>query len=126
LRRGGRGGRQSGFATEKLDAAQAALLRKFHSLEFDRVRFRYTEGGPWVVQGVSFRLDKGAGIALVGGTGSGKSATLRRLTKTYDCYEGSIRCLENQGRTNRVLTACSGQDASTRKNAKSVEDTVEL
>lgn len=66
-------------------------LLRFESLIFDEVRFRYNEHGPYVLNGVSFTLNKGDKIALVGSTGSGKSTILRLLTKTYDSYEGSIR-----------------------------------
>lgn len=66
-------------------------LGPFESLEFDQVRFRYSQDGPWVLQGVSFHLKRGQKIALVGSTGSGKSTILRLLTRTYDNYEGSIR-----------------------------------
>lgn len=66
-------------------------LGPFESLVFDRVRFRYSEDGPWVLQDVSFQLRRGQKIALVGSTGSGKSTILRLLTRSYDNYEGSIR-----------------------------------
>ena len=66
-------------------------LGPFESLVFDRVRFRYSEDGPWVLQDVSFSLKRGQKIALVGSTGSGKSTILRLLMRTYDNYEGSIR-----------------------------------
>ncbi len=74
----------------------------FHSLVFDNVSFRYNADGPLVLDGVSFQLDKGDKIALVGSTGSGKSTILRLLTKTYDNYQGSIRL---NGRELRDLSA---------------------
>ncbi len=63
----------------------------FDSLVFDNVSFRYNPDGPLVLEDVSFTLNKGEKIALVGSTGSGKSTILRLLTKTYDNYEGSIK-----------------------------------
>lgn len=74
-----------------LSPTQEQSLSEFVSLEFDNVKFRYSEDGPYVLQGVSFVLRKGQKLALVGSTGSGKSTILRLLTKTYDNYEGSIR-----------------------------------
>jgi ATP-binding cassette subfamily B protein len=65
-------------------------LGNFESLVFDDVSFRYTADGPLVLKGISFTLNKGDKIALVGKTGSGKSTILRLLTKTYDNYQGSI------------------------------------
>jgi ATP-binding cassette subfamily B protein len=68
----------------------ARQLQSFESLVFDDVCFRYTPDGPLVLKGISFTLNKGDKIALVGKTGSGKSTILRLLTKTYDNYRGSI------------------------------------
>jgi ATP-binding cassette subfamily B multidrug efflux pump len=76
--------------TRSLNPQELADLHTFQCLEFDQVKFRYNQNGPYVLQGVSFRLNKGDKIALVGSTGSGKSTVLRLLTKTYDNYEGSI------------------------------------
>ena len=76
---------------QHLSAGQRGQLDTFQSLEFNDVRFRYNADGPWVLQGVSFCLNKGSKIALVGSTGSGKSTILRLLTKTYVNYEGSIK-----------------------------------
>jgi ATP-binding cassette subfamily B multidrug efflux pump len=72
------------------DAAFESPFGQFESLVFDDVYFRYSVDGPQVLQGVSFTLNKGEKIALVGTTGSGKSTILRLLTKTYDNYRGSI------------------------------------
>jgi ATP-binding cassette subfamily B protein len=65
-------------------------LDQFESLIFKDVWFRYNNHGPEVLKGISFTLNKGDKIALVGTTGSGKSTILRLLTKTYDNYRGSI------------------------------------
>ncbi|MEH6911304.1 MAG: ABC transporter ATP-binding protein [Oceanicoccus sp.] len=67
-----------------------ASFNQFESLVFDDVYFSYSENGPQVLKGISFTLNKGDKIALVGTTGSGKSTILRLLTKTYDNYQGSI------------------------------------
>ncbi|OUR75082.1 ABC transporter permease [Marinomonas sp. 42_23_T18] len=64
---------------------------EFESLVFDRVYFSYKEDGPMVLKGVSFALNKGQKIALVGSTGSGKSTIVRLLTKSYVGYKGSIK-----------------------------------
>ena len=74
-----------------LSDAEQLTLQNFRTLEFEQVKFRYGEDGPYVLHGVSFSLKKGDKIALVGSTGSGKSTILRLLTKAYDNYEGSIK-----------------------------------
>ena len=68
----------------------ASLLKEFISLEFKNVSFRYNAGLPYVLKNVSFLLEKGHQIALVGSTGSGKSTIARLISKTYQDYEGSI------------------------------------
>ncbi|MHA2936922.1 ABC transporter ATP-binding protein [Vibrio sp. RC27] len=66
------------------------VLSQFNSLEFKNVSFRYNDDLPYVLKNVSFVLEKGHQIALVGSTGSGKSTILRLISKTYQDYEGSI------------------------------------
>jgi ATP-binding cassette subfamily B protein len=60
-------------------------------IEFKNVYFRYTENTPDVLKNVSFKLQKGDRLALVGTTGSGKSTIIRLLAKTYTGYRGSIK-----------------------------------
>jgi ATP-binding cassette subfamily B protein len=56
---------------------------------FDRVNFEYDEGMP-VLREISFRCEPGQTIALLGGTGSGKTSLLALLPRFYDYDEGSI------------------------------------
>ncbi|WP_234495690.1 ABC transporter ATP-binding protein [Vibrio maritimus] len=65
-------------------------LKVFNSLEFRNVSFRYKKDAPYVLKDISFTLNKGHQVALVGSTGSGKSTIMRLITKTYRHYEGSI------------------------------------
>lgn len=60
-------------------------------IEFKNVSFRYSEDTPYVLKDVSFKLQKGDRLALVGTTGSGKSTIIRLLAKTYTGYRGSIK-----------------------------------
>ena len=54
-------------------------LSSFLSLKFNNVSFRYNESSPYVLSAVSFSLEKGEQLALVGTTGSGKSTTLAAM-----------------------------------------------
>jgi ATP-binding cassette subfamily B multidrug efflux pump len=65
-------------------------LSTFDSLQFDTVSFRYNEQTPYVLKDVSFTLNKGEQLAMVGKTGSGKSTIMRLMNKVYMDYEGSI------------------------------------
>jgi len=59
-------------------------------IHFEQVRFRYGEHAPWVLDGLSLRIPKGARIGFVGSTGSGKSTTLDLLMGLLSPTEGSI------------------------------------
>jgi ATP-binding cassette subfamily B protein len=60
------------------------------AVEFDHVSFEYTSGKP-VLCDVSFRVEPGQCIAIVGTTGSGKSTLLSLIPRFYDPVSGSIR-----------------------------------
>jgi ATP-binding cassette subfamily B multidrug efflux pump len=83
--------REDGDGGQVLSAEQRQVLETFRSVEFEGVSFKYNEDGPYVLRDVSFQLNRGDKIALVGSTGSGKSTILRLLTKTYGDYRGSIK-----------------------------------
>ncbi|MEE2644023.1 MAG: ABC transporter ATP-binding protein [Myxococcota bacterium] len=59
-------------------------------LTFDQVSFRYRDDGPLILNEVSFTLNPGEVVALVGATGSGKSTIGRLLLRAYDGYSGEI------------------------------------
>jgi ATP-binding cassette subfamily B multidrug efflux pump len=56
---------------------------------FDRVTFAYKPGSP-VLQDVSFTIEPGESVALVGYTGSGKTTVINLLNRFYDVQSGSI------------------------------------
>jgi len=60
------------------------------AIEFDRVRFSYKEGEP-VLKGISFRVEPGETLAVVGHTGAGKSTLANLLLRFYDVDDGAVR-----------------------------------
>jgi ABC-type multidrug transport system fused ATPase/permease subunit len=60
------------------------------SIRFDAVRFRYSNDGPWVLDGLNLTIPKGARVGFVGSTGSGKSTTLDLLMGLLIPTEGEI------------------------------------
>ena len=60
-------------------------------LEFHDVGFRFPDSDTWVLRHVTFTVEPGETLALVGATGSGKSALAALLPRLYDVTEGSIR-----------------------------------
>ena len=67
------------------------LLEPGGLLEFDDVGFRFPDSDTWVLRHVTFTVEPGETLALVGATGSGKSALAALLPRLYDVTEGSIR-----------------------------------
>jgi ATP-binding cassette subfamily B protein len=59
-------------------------------IEFDNVWFAY-KGEEWVLKGVSFRIEPGEMIAVVGHTGAGKTTLTNLLLRFYDIQKGAIR-----------------------------------
>jgi ATP-binding cassette subfamily B protein len=54
------------------------------------VYFRYSEGLPWVLNGLSLDIPVGKCVALVGENGSGKTTLVKLLTRLYDSNDGII------------------------------------
>lgn len=59
-------------------------------VEFDHVWFAYKDED-WVLQDVSFRIEPGETLAIVGHTGAGKTTIISLLLRFYDVQRGAIR-----------------------------------
>ena len=72
------------------DAATLASRVDEPYIVFDNVSFSY--GGRRAdVNKLSFTLNRGETLGIIGGTGSGKSTVIKLLMRLYDVTEGSIR-----------------------------------
>lgn len=58
-------------------------------IEFRNVWFAYNEG-EWVLKNISFTIEPGESVALVGHTGSGKTTVTNLLMRFYDIQKGKI------------------------------------
>ncbi len=58
-------------------------------IRFENATFSYVDGAE-VVQDVSFEVPRGATVAIVGQTGSGKSTLTKLINRTYDVDEGRV------------------------------------
>jgi ATP-binding cassette subfamily B protein len=58
-------------------------------IEFRNVWFAYDEGN-WVLKDVSFKLEPGEKVAIVGATGAGKSTMMSLLNRFYDVQRGEV------------------------------------
>ena len=61
------------------------------TIEFEKVYFRYDpEAADYVLKDVSFRVETGQSLALVGATGSGKTTVVNLLCRFYEVEQGRI------------------------------------
>ncbi len=74
--------------TDKPDAITLPPIQGH--LEFKDVTFRYFGGGDPVLQNVSLEAKPGMTVALLGGTGSGKTTIINLIPRFYDTSEGAI------------------------------------
>ena len=61
------------------------------SVEFDDVSFKYPGSSKETLSHVSFKVDPGETVGIVGKTGSGKSTLVSLLVRLYDPTSGTIR-----------------------------------
>src|SRR5690606_28521607 len=61
------------------------------AIEFDNVSFTYPDTNITALKNVSFKVDAGKTLAILGKTGSGKSTIAQLLQRFYDVEKGSVR-----------------------------------
>ncbi|MEZ5398206.1 MAG: ABC transporter ATP-binding protein [Bryobacteraceae bacterium] len=71
-------------------SAPAALPEGTAPIEFDGVWFAYKDED-WVLRDVSFRVEPGQTVAVVGHTGAGKTTIVSLLLRFYDVQRGAIK-----------------------------------
>ena len=59
-------------------------------IEVNGLSFRYTEDGPWIIDGLDLKIEKGQYVAIVGTTGCGKSTLLRLFLGFEKPDKGSV------------------------------------
>jgi ATP-binding cassette subfamily B protein len=58
-------------------------------IEFKNVTFRYEDGEP-ALQDISFKVQSGQTVAIVGQTGTGKTSLVKLVNRTYDVSAGQV------------------------------------
>jgi len=76
--------------TPQEDMDTGVLCKVDGGIEFKNVYFKYDDGDKDVLKDVTFSVNKGETIAILGPTGSGKSSLVHLLTRLYDYRSGSI------------------------------------
>jgi len=75
---------------EVKDKTNATVLKKIDgSIEFKKVTFGYLPDEP-ILKNVSFKVEPGETVALVGPTGSGKTTITSLTHRFYDVWEGEV------------------------------------
>ncbi|WP_338214572.1 ABC transporter ATP-binding protein [Companilactobacillus muriivasis] len=83
---------QEVFETEsKIDVvAKPAKVGEEASLSFNDVNFRYHGAENLALANLNFKVTKGQTLAIIGGTGSGKSSLINLIPRFYDAETGVV------------------------------------
>ena len=60
------------------------------TVEFKNVSFKYPDADEYLLENISFKVNKGETIAFIGSTGSGKSTLINLVPRFYDATEGEV------------------------------------
>ena len=91
---------------EKADAVDLGEFKK--AIEFDLVHFEYNDGDELVLDELSFTINKGEVVAMVGPSGSGKSTIADLIPRFYDVSTGSIK-IDGHDLRDATLASIRGQ-----------------
>jgi ABC-type multidrug transport system fused ATPase/permease subunit len=73
-----------------VDRPDAVVLDEIKTIEFKDVSFTYPGKGQTVLEGISFKVESGQSLALVGPSGVGKSTITKLLLRFYEATSGEI------------------------------------
>lgn len=73
------------------DKAKTKKAPKTFELVFENVSFAYPDSEEAVLEGINFEVQQGQTIAVIGGTGSGKSTIAKLIPRFYDVSKGKIK-----------------------------------
>jgi ABC-type multidrug transport system fused ATPase/permease subunit len=81
---------EQGVAAGGAAAAGAAAGGAAAAIEFLDVYMRYRPGAPYVLRGLSLRVEKGQRLGVCGRTGAGKSSLVNVLMRLAEIQQGSV------------------------------------
>ncbi len=73
------------FVTESANAENSK-----YSVEFRGVCLKYNDGADSSLSDITFGIEKGETVGIIGGTGSGKTSLVNLITRFYDATEGEV------------------------------------
>lgn len=91
-------------------------------INFDKVRFAYN-ADQYVLKNISFELEAGKTLAIVGATGAGKSSIINLLNRFYEINEGEIR-IDNVDIKNYELSFLRSKIATVLQDVFLFSDTI--
>jgi len=74
------------------EAEHPEEVKEIQDITFDHVSFSYPSAEEKVLDDVSFTIQKGERVGLIGDSGTGKSTIIRLLMRFYDPSSGTISC----------------------------------
>ena len=60
------------------------------TVEFKNVFFKYPDAEEYLLEDISFKVEKGETVAFIGSTGSGKSTLINLIPRFYDATKGKV------------------------------------
>ncbi len=76
--------------TDGTSVSGAETSARAPKIEFKNVSFSYSEGGDNALENISFSVNKGETVGVIGGTGSGKSTLVNLIPRFYDAEQGQV------------------------------------
>ena len=78
------------LAKSKIIDGEGANPQEVGTVEFKNVFFKYPDAEEYVLEDISFKVNKGVTIAFIGSTGSGKSTLINLIPRFFDATQGEI------------------------------------
>ncbi len=60
------------------------------TIEFDNVSFKYPDADEYILRDISFKVNRGETVAIVGSTGAGKTTLINLIPRLYDVTTGNV------------------------------------
>ncbi len=109
--------------TSQIDDSGNVVATQFKGdIAFKDVHFSYIENEE-VLKGISFNVEAGQTIAIVGATGAGKSTIINLLNRFYDIQKGEI-CIDGVNIKNMTLQSLRAQIAVVLQDVFLFADTI--
>lgn len=73
-----------------IEKNEGIIIEEFSSIKLENIYFKYHESKDYVINNLSFNLNRGDKIAIVGHNGSGKTTLIKLILKFYQLQEGTM------------------------------------